>query len=346
MLTSANEHAGQFFTPWSVADMMAQMTIGDGFAQVTERAQGRPCQSHHERRRRLSQALLEVAIMLSAALPDQDEDYLAYGDNYVFPLLRPFVDPITICDPCVGSGVMLLTAARRFPQWAFRHGFVQLYGVDIDATCVKLCQANLMLYGLTGGFTAENALTAPAKVIESLPEPFVAAYQLAREADQAGQPEIVEEIAATLRIQQALFDPDEFVVQLQTPKPRLRPQAGAQAHQRRAEAPHNPAGRDPHGPHFSRIDMNCKHPPTRIYSWFAYDGTLCAGCCDCGEVLAGAADDSEPGGASSGEAGARTHPAHRIKTPTRLVPAGQAPQPQATQAEKGMCHCPSLTKRS
>ena len=142
---------------------------------------------------------------------------------------------------------MLLTAARRFPQWAFRHGFVQLYGVDIDATCVKMCQANLMLYGLTGGFTAENALTAPAKVIESLPEPFVAAYQLAREADQAGQPEIVEEIAATLRIQQALFDPTSLLSNYRHQSPRLRPQAGAQGHQRRTEAPHNPTGRDPHG---------------------------------------------------------------------------------------------------
>jgi hypothetical protein len=33
----------------------------------------------------------------------------------------------------------------------------------------------------------------------------------------------------------------------------------------------------------------CKHPAPRIYSWFAYDGTLCAACCDCGAVLAGGA---------------------------------------------------------
>ena len=31
----------------------------------------------------------------------------------------------------------------------------------------------------------------------------------------------------------------------------------------------------------------CKHPARRVYTWFAYDGTLCAGCCDCGKVLAG-----------------------------------------------------------
>ena len=30
----------------------------------------------------------------------------------------------------------------------------------------------------------------------------------------------------------------------------------------------------------------CPHPPARIYSWFVGD-TLCAGCCVCGETLAG-----------------------------------------------------------
>ena len=96
MLTSANEHAGQFFTPWNVADIMAQMTIGDGFARSHPRAQGCPCQSHHERRRR--QSIQPVPSLISRsrpALADKDEDYLDYGDNYVFPLLRPFADPIT-----------------------------------------------------------------------------------------------------------------------------------------------------------------------------------------------------------------------------------------------------------
>jgi len=37
----------------------------------------------------------------------------------------------------------------------------------------------------------------------------------------------------------------------------------------------------------------CTHPPQRIYAWWAYDGTLCAACCDCGAVLAGAADADE-----------------------------------------------------
>jgi hypothetical protein len=35
----------------------------------------------------------------------------------------------------------------------------------------------------------------------------------------------------------------------------------------------------------------CQHPPTRHYAWVAYDGILCIGCCACGEVLKGAADE-------------------------------------------------------
>jgi len=33
----------------------------------------------------------------------------------------------------------------------------------------------------------------------------------------------------------------------------------------------------------------CTHPPARLFTWFAHDRTLCAACCDCGEILAGAA---------------------------------------------------------
>lgn len=31
----------------------------------------------------------------------------------------------------------------------------------------------------------------------------------------------------------------------------------------------------------------CKHPPGRLYAWFARDGVLCVGCCACGAVLKG-----------------------------------------------------------
>jgi hypothetical protein len=36
----------------------------------------------------------------------------------------------------------------------------------------------------------------------------------------------------------------------------------------------------------------CKHPPTRLFAWFDYNGDLCVGCCKCGEVLKGAVKEN------------------------------------------------------
>lgn len=41
----------------------------------------------------------------------------------------------------------------------------------------------------------------------------------------------------------------------------------------------------------------CKHPPSRLYSWFTHntvtnqDDWLCITCCECGDVLKGSAED-------------------------------------------------------
>lgn len=32
---------------------------------------------------------------------------------------------------------------------------------------------------------------------------------------------------------------------------------------------------------------DCKHPPHRLYAWYAFDSTLCVACCDCGKPLKG-----------------------------------------------------------
>lgn len=38
-----------------------------------------------------------------------------------------------------------------------------------------------------------------------------------------------------------------------------------------------------------RDGADCTHPAKRHFVWKAFDGTLCICCCDCGEVLKGAA---------------------------------------------------------
>ncbi len=59
-------------------------------------------------------------------------------------------EPLRISDPACGSGVMLLAAAACLPREAVQKGLVKFYGQDIDPTCVKLAQINMMLYGLNG----------------------------------------------------------------------------------------------------------------------------------------------------------------------------------------------------
>lgn len=59
---------------------------------------------------------------------------------------------VTICDPAVGSGVMLLAYARvvydEFGRWGADK--LRLYGQDIDLRCVNMCRIQLRMNGLDG----------------------------------------------------------------------------------------------------------------------------------------------------------------------------------------------------
>ncbi len=116
----ANKRAGQFFTPWNIAKMMAEMIIGE-------------------------------------------------------PDLKTYTPqrPMTICDPCVGSGILLLAAASVLPRSFIDEGRVLFYGMDIDETCVKMACLNASLYGLdrpSGFVKPTQELTE--KEIQRIPEPY------------------------------------------------------------------------------------------------------------------------------------------------------------------------------
>jgi hypothetical protein len=133
--------AGQFFTPFPVARMMAQMTIMDGAREVHGRIQ-----------EALAQSPLGPAALLAGIgfVQDQADEAWNYFYNYILRVAAPYYRPITVSDPAVGSGVMLLAAAGQYPQWAVHLGLVQFYGQDVDMTCVRMCRINMMLYGLNG----------------------------------------------------------------------------------------------------------------------------------------------------------------------------------------------------
>jgi hypothetical protein len=143
MLNVWSGHSGQFFTPWSVARAMAQLTCTDINDELTRRvlAAAEKLRSDDP----AMAALVDSAMLVGKALDD-----VAVLEQYVWPALALHVDPITVNDPACGSGVMLLAVAANVPAWATRWMFVRFSGQDIDRTCVKLARINLMLYGLNG----------------------------------------------------------------------------------------------------------------------------------------------------------------------------------------------------
>ena len=190
----ANPHSGQFFTPWHVAAMMAQVTVQDGEAEVFDRV--RQAARAACRREDLNAHVLSAAILAGAAIPDAEPELHAeHFAKQILPRIAGDLEPITLSDPCCGSGIMFLAAARRFPAWAVQAGIVQFYGMDIDATCVRMAQTNLTLYGIHAGELL-SALTATESQLAALPQPYAAAYTLAQEAQERGDADQVAEIAA------------------------------------------------------------------------------------------------------------------------------------------------------
>ena len=57
---------------------------------------------------------------------------------------------VTVCDPAVGSGVMLLSYAKMVHDELGRWGTgkLRLYGTDIDLRCVHMCQIQIRMNGL------------------------------------------------------------------------------------------------------------------------------------------------------------------------------------------------------
>jgi len=92
--------AGQYFTCYSVAEMMARMTFDRDVFLETIRERG----------------------------------------------------SVSVCDPAVGSGVMLLAFAKVVHDAFGRDGTdrLRLYGNDIDVRCVNMCRIQLRMNGLDG----------------------------------------------------------------------------------------------------------------------------------------------------------------------------------------------------
>jgi hypothetical protein len=133
---------GQFFSPFSVAYMMAQMTAGESLLkEVHERLKGAIGKS----------ITAQVMLLAGLTIGDPDRALAWYLARVVQPALEHY-EPVTVSDPCCGSGIMFLATAKSLPWWVTQLGLVQMYGQDIDPLAVQMAQCNVMLFGLNGRY--------------------------------------------------------------------------------------------------------------------------------------------------------------------------------------------------
>jgi len=138
--------AGQYFTPWNVARVMAHMTMGNVSDEVNKRL-----------KEAIGKSPLATGMLLAGvAIPK--EAALSYMVARVIPHALEHYDPVTVYEPCIGSGIMFLAAASVVPHWMIQMGLVQFYGQDVDFTCVRMAKINSMLYGLSGIYATSYVL--------------------------------------------------------------------------------------------------------------------------------------------------------------------------------------------
>lgn len=170
---SPNSKAGQFFTPWPVSQMCAQMLMSNIEQEVHERIK-QACADNI-----FAQSLLFASQVLDGSVAEE-----FFFDRFL-PVVLPDVRPILVCDPACGSGGMLLAAASICPRWVLDYNLVRFHGMDIDQRCVRMAQINMMLYGLNG-YSIKCALAMTPGEMAVVPEPWREKYQEAQQADLVG----------------------------------------------------------------------------------------------------------------------------------------------------------------
>ncbi|RRR76570.1 MAG: hypothetical protein EI684_02815 [Candidatus Viridilinea halotolerans] len=145
-----NRH-GDYYTPWDVAQMMAQTQNISSLLHKRMLVALRHPENHRAPAVALTGLLFHPRAdgqptepALDAAARD------AFLLEYLIPTVLPFFEPVTVCDPACGSGVMLLAAASTVPHWARQLGMVQFYGMDLSHRAVQMSRAQLRAYGLNG----------------------------------------------------------------------------------------------------------------------------------------------------------------------------------------------------
>jgi hypothetical protein len=227
MLNGVRWNPDEFYTPGPVALAMAQMSLHDAdienhFIREARRifdndadAQARMqailqddptwrLPEKFERISALDPGMLDLLRTVNFMLSGGETGETTYERflTEVLALVLPKMKPFTICDPCVGSGVLLLAAASCCPRWLIDLGYIQFFGQDLRHLPVRMSQLNMKLYGL-GHRSITPATALSMFEILKMREPYRKVYERAKTPDFAGGGVSPEEAAAFARTVEA-----------------------------------------------------------------------------------------------------------------------------------------------
>lgn len=146
----------EVYTPWPVARLLAEMTIGlTGEQMVHERLKQALCHPDNI----LGGAVLLAGLVLPEDEPEAIRDYFV---KHVVPACVGFFEPVTCHDPAIGSSILNLAAASLMPAWMVKMGLIIFSGQDISRVAIALSRSSAMLYGLNSYALQLEAAAAEA----------------------------------------------------------------------------------------------------------------------------------------------------------------------------------------
>jgi type I restriction-modification system DNA methylase subunit len=159
LMSMANKWAGQYFTPLPICAMMAKMN--DPMPLIHQHL--KEALSHPDNV--AGQALLLASFCLqNEENPEVSQDYFL---NKVLPAALPYYEPVTVCDPALGSGRMLIAMAAECERWAVENGLIEFFGMDVDERCVQMAKINFVLHGIVNRSSSNTS----SKLIKTNNEP-------------------------------------------------------------------------------------------------------------------------------------------------------------------------------
>jgi hypothetical protein len=153
----ADVKRGEIYTPWPASRLLSAVTLGSNTERlVYDRLKEALCHPDN--------VLGAATLLAGLALPENEPEAIRdYFINRVVPAAINFYSPVTICDPCLGSGLLHLATACIMPSWMVKNALITFAGQDISRLAIAMFETTARLYGLNG-----YALQLEAAMIEAM----------------------------------------------------------------------------------------------------------------------------------------------------------------------------------